>query len=364
MTSTGAVRLGELLSRLVITVAVPVPLRTSPEGTTSVQWIERHWYRLSALSIALLPLSLVFLVVVMVRRLLYRTRIVASEALPIPVIVVGNIAVGGTGKTPTVLWLTDVLLDAGYHPGIITRGYGGNERIQAVTSQTDTAIGGDEPVLLAQRSGCPVWTGGDRVAAARVLLAQHREVDVLISDDGLQHYRLKRDIEIAVVDGERGFGNGLLLPAGPLREPTGRLRSVDAVVVNGTTRLTLPRRHDMRLEGRTFVNLLNPLLQSTPDAFRGKVLHAVAGIGNPTRFFAHLTALDLSFTAHPFTDHHRFSPADLYFPDADAVLMTEKDAVRCAVIARENFWCLPVAAKVDSALADLILDRLKTRHGR
>jgi len=326
--------------------------------------IERHWYRLSALSIALLPLSLVFLVVVMVRRLLYRTRLLASEAVSVPVIVVGNISVGGTGKTPTVLWLTDLLLDAGFHPGIITRGYGGNERIQAVTSQTDTAMAGDEPVLLAQRSGCPVWTGRDRVAAARALLAQHREVDVLISDDGLQHYRLKRDIEIAVVDGERGFGNGLLLPAGPLREPVGRLHSVAAVIVNGATRLTLPHRHDMRLEGRTFVNLLNPLLQSSPEAFRGKVLHAVAGIGNPMRFFMHLTALDLSFTAHPFTDHHRFSAADLDFPDADAVLMTEKDAVKCAAIARENFWCLPVEAKVDSALADLILDRLKTRHGR
>ena len=247
-----------------------------------MQWIERHWYRLSALSDRPAAAESGF----------SSCGDGAAPALPHQ-----DCCERSTAHTcdrgrqyrsrryrarrPRYSGSPIYLLDAGYHPGIITRGYGGNERIQAVTSQTDTAIAGDEPVLLAQRSGCPVWTGGDRVAAARVLLAQHREVDVLISDDGLQHYRLKRDIEIAVVDGERGFGNGLLLPAGPLREPTGRLRSVDAVVVNGTTRLTLPRRHDMRLEGRTFVNLLNPLLQSTPEAFRGKVLHAVAGIGNP-----------------------------------------------------------------------------------
>jgi len=329
-----------------------------------VHWIERHWYRLSALSIALLPLSFVFLAVVTVRRLLYRARLLASDQLPVPVIVVGNISVGGTGKTPLVLWLADALRDAGFHPGIITRGYGGNEEVQAVAPDADTALAGDEPVLLAQRSRCPVWTGRNRVAAARGLLAHHREVNVLISDDGLQHYRLRRDIEIAALDGERGVGNGLMLPAGPLREPIRRLRSMDGVVVNGTTRLTPPHRYGMHLEGRRFVNLLNPVVQFAPGAFRGKTLHAVAGIGNPQRFFAHLAALDLTFTAHPFPDHHRFCAADLHFPDADAVLMTEKDAVKCIGFARENFWFLPVEAKVDSALADLILDKLKARHGR
>ena len=329
-----------------------------------MHWIERHWYRLSALSIALLPLSFVFLAVVMVRRLLYRVRFLASEQLPVPVIVVGNISVGGTGKTPLVLWLADLLLSSGFHPGIITRGYGGNEEIQAVPPEADTAFAGDEPVLLAQRSRCPVWTGRSRIAAARALLAHHGEVDVLISDDGLQHYRMQRQIEIVVVDGARGFGNKLLLPAGPLREPVGRLSSVDAVVINGATRLSLPHGHGMHFEGRRFVNLVDPVIQFTAEAFRGKRLHAVAGIGNPQRFFAHLSALGLTCVAHAFPDHHRYSAADLHFPNADAVLMTEKDAVKCAAFARENFWFLPVEAKVDSALADLILDRLETRNGR
>jgi tetraacyldisaccharide 4'-kinase len=323
--------------------------------------VDHHWFRLSWLSILLLPLALVFAATTAARRLLYRTRVLKSERLPVPVIVVGNIIAGGAGKTPLVLWLVDLLIHAGHRPAIITRGYFGAEDIQEVPADADAARAGDEPVLLARRSRCPVWTGRDRAAAGRALLAHHPEVDVLVSDDGLQHYRLARDIEIAVVDGELRFGNGLMIPAGPLREPRRRLRSVDAVVVNGGSAAGLPHAVGMRLTGATFVNLRNPGMTRRAEEFAGMSLHAVAGIGNPRRFFATLSDLGLRFAAHAFSDHHAFRPGELDFPDAQAVLMTEKDAVKCAAFAREHFWFLPVEAVVDAALGELLLDRLRTR---
>jgi tetraacyldisaccharide 4'-kinase len=220
-------------------------------------------------------------------------------------------------------------------------------------------------VLLARRSRCAVWIGRDRVAAARALLAANPECDVIVCDDGLQHYRLQRDFEIVVLDGNRGLGNGLPLPAGPLREGAARLRSVDAVVINGPgdTALRIASRFDMSLEGSHFHNLLNPGHVAAASDFQGRRLHAVAGIGNPLRFFEHLQRLGLSFTAHAFPDHHSFAPADLEFEDADEVIMTEKDAIKCQRFARENQWALPVDAAVDPELGQLILNRLKSRHG-
>jgi tetraacyldisaccharide 4'-kinase len=220
---------------------------------------------------------------------------------------------------------------------------------------------GDEPVLLAQRSGCPVWIGADRAAAARALLTAHPACDVLLSDDGLQHYRLARDVEIAVIDAERGLGNGWLLPAGPLREPASRLDEVDAVVVHGETPggvAPRPARCRMRLHGAEFHNLLNPGHRVGPGHFRHARLHAIAGIGNPARFFRHLQQLGLAFAAHPFPDHHPFTAADLAFDDADAILMTEKDAVKCRPYANEKCWALRVDAAVDAALGRLVLDKL------
>jgi tetraacyldisaccharide 4'-kinase len=262
-----------------------------------------------------------------------------------------------------VLWLAELLAGAGYRPGIVTRGYGGSEDVQEVPDDADPARAGDEAVLLAQRSRCPVWAGRDRVAAGRALLRHHPDVNVIISDDGLQHYRLARDIEIVVIDGERRFGNGMLLPAGPLREPRRRLRSVDAVAVNGGSLDGLPHAFGMRLTGEVLVNLKNRVLVRLPRDFAGVTLHAIAGIGNPQRFFGTLVDLGLQFAAHAFPDHYAFRPEDLELPGAEAVLMTEKDAVKCAAFAREHFWFLPVEARVDTALGDLILDRLKTRHG-
>ncbi|MBI5658706.1 MAG: tetraacyldisaccharide 4'-kinase [Nitrosomonadales bacterium] len=320
-------------------------------------WLEQHWYRITPTHLLLLPASLVFRLAVALRRALYRCGILAAEKLPVPVIVVGNITVGGSGKTPLTLWLAQLLLDNGWHPGIISRGYGGTSTVaQAVPPSGDPGVAGDEAVLMAQRNLCPVWVGRDRPAVARALLRDHPDCDVLLSDDGLQHYRLRRDLEIAVVDGVRRFGNGLLLPAGPLREPPSRLARVDAVAVNGGTAAT--GEFGMQLQGARFHNLLNPDAGAQAADFQGLRLHAIAGIGHPERFFAHLKSLGLTVRAHPFPDHHRYAPNDIDFAGADAIFMTEKDAVKCAAFAGKKCWVLRVDARPDPALAQLILERI------
>ncbi len=330
-----------------------------------MRWLEPYWYRIAPLHLVLWPLSQVFAALAALRRLLYRAGALAVTRLPVPVIVVGNINVGGTGKTPLVIWIIQLLRENGYHPGIVCRGYDGSAGTpQRVAAGSDPAVVGDEAVLLARRCGCPVWVGARRVAAARALLAAHPECDAMISDDGLQHYALARDVEIAVIDGGRGFGNGMLLPAGPLREPLQRLDRVDALVVNGAAlfpRTLLPAgtpAFDMTLGGRTFYDLLNPARQAGPEHFTGQRVHAVAGIGNPRRFFDHVRELGIAFTGHPFPDHHAFEAADLACADADAVLMTEKDAVKCERFGSAKLWALRIDAEVDLALGELILRKL------
>ncbi len=332
------------------------------------------WTQFTALSLLLMPVSWLYGAVVALRRALYIAGILRCERLPVPVIVVGNISVGGTGKTPLVLWLADYLLTSGFKPGIISRGYrqsgstSADHTPRAVGAGDDPERCGDEPVLLARRSGCPVWVGADRVAAARALLAAHPQCDVILSDDGLQHYRLARDVEIAVVDGMRRFGNCLLLPAGPLREPLSRLDSVDAVVIRrddrppDTSGGRPAPRFVMRLEAGTFRNLLH--MQTVVDAghFRGQQVHAAAGIGNPDHFFNSLKELGVAFTAHPFPDHHAYTQADLAFADGNAVVMTEKDAVkyeRFPEDATKNCWALGVTAHVDFGLGNLIIRRIE-----
>jgi tetraacyldisaccharide 4'-kinase len=274
--------------------------------------------------------------------------------------VVGNISVGGTGKTPLVLWLVEFLAARGIRPGIVSRGYGGDgNEPRAVLRGGDPRRYGDEPVLLAQRADCPVWVGVDRAAAARALLGAHPECAAIVSDDGLQHYRLHRDMEIAVIDGEQGLGNGLMLPAGPLREAASRLKSVDAAVVNGPMHeiYAAPNTFGMRIDGREFRNLLNPAHVVGPEHFQRMRVAAIAGIGNPSRFFAHLRTLGLDFEPHPFPDHHPFTEEELP-RDADAVLMTEKDAVKCVAFASEKHWALRVDAEPDAALGELVLEKL------
>lgn len=327
-----------------------------------MHWLQQHWYRITPLHLVLLPVSLVFRLLSGIRRTLYRSGIMVSEKPPVPVIVVGNINVGGSGKTPLTLWLAQQLLDNGWHPGIISRGHGGTATApQAVHHSSDPAITGDEAVLMAQRKLCPVWIGHDRPAAAHELLRAHPECDVILSDDGLQHYRLQRDVEIAVVDGARRFGNGFLLPAGPLREPPSRLNEVDAVVVNGG--IIVGNEYRMQLHGECFYNLLNPETSAQAADFQGLRLHAIAGIGHPERFFAHLGKLGLTVQPHPFPDHHRYTPGDIAYSDADAVLMTEKDAVKCNAFANERCWVLRVDAQLDPAPTQHILERI-TPHGR
>jgi tetraacyldisaccharide 4'-kinase len=327
-----------------------------------VHWLEQYWYRLTPWHLLLLPFSLLFGILASLRRFLYLSHLLPVIKLPVSVIVIGNITAGGTGKTPLVIWLANFLQEEGFKPGIVSRGYGGsNIGPLGVTPKSSAAVVGDEPVLLARRCCCPVWVGRNRAATAIALLAAHPECNVVVSDDGLQHYRLYRDVEIAAVDGERKFGNGLLLPAGPLRELVGRLKSVDAVVVHDREQAAGTRAgsFDMRLAGETFYNLLNPDFKASAADLRGKKTYAVAGIGNPQRFFRRLQALGLTVAARPFPDHYPYQAEDLYAPDAEAIIMTEKDAVKCQTFADEKYWVLAVDALIPRELGLLISEKLR-----
>ncbi|MFA6922029.1 MAG: tetraacyldisaccharide 4'-kinase [Gallionella sp.] len=323
--------------------------------------LEHYWYRNSPLHLILLPVSWLFGMLCALRRTLYRGHILKSYALPVPVVVIGNISVGGTGKTPLTLAIAQQLIDCGRRPVIISRGFGGTTEQQPVTSSSTAQQTGDEPLLMAGRGICPVWVGRDRVATARLALQSHPQCDVVLCDDGLQHYRLQRDMEIAVVDGVRRFGNGHLLPAGPLREPVSRLKSVDAVVVNGGS--AAPGQYAMHLSGEIFYNLTDPSLTATARDLQHLRLHAVAGIGHPQRFFDHLTSLGLTVTPHAFPDHHPYLESDLCFDECDALLLTEKDAVKCTPFADESFRVLRVDALIDPALIAHILRKIAL-HGR
>jgi tetraacyldisaccharide 4'-kinase len=322
------------------------------------------WYRRSPLAYLLSPLAIVYRGITALRRSLYRRGLLTRTRLGVPVIVVGNITVGGTGKTPLTLWLAQQLAAYGRIPGVVCRSYSASARTAApVAHDDDPGVRGDEAVLLAARLSCPIWSGPDRAATARALLAAHREVDVIVSDDGLQHYALERDCEIALIDAARAFGNGLALPAGPLREPRSRLRSVDAVVLNGDAAVVgLPGGvpvYRMSLEGDRLRQVVNPAVSAAPSSFAGKRIAAVAAIGNPQRFFARLRALGLAFEAHAFPDHHAYRAADLTLPDADIVLMTEKDAIKCARFRDARMWVLPVSAKLSGELLQLVLARIE-----
>ena len=316
----------------------------------------KFWYHRGAMAWLLWPLSLVFLFFSVSRKVLFKIHFLPSEHPGIPVIVVGNITAGGTGKTPLVIWIAEFLRSKGWSPAIVSRGYGGRgTEPRAATIASEAAEVGDEPILLSRRGGCPVWVGADRLAVIRRLRAKHEEVNVLILDDGLQHYKLRRDIEIAVVD-SRGVGNGFLLPAGPLREPAWRLRTVDAVVANGFSR---PKAFAMKLEGDTLHRMTDSNDRRQAAAFAGQKVHAVAGIGDPNRFFLHLVKLGLKPAPHPFPDHHSFTAAELDFGADAQVVMTEKDAVKLRRAARPNWWVLPVTARLDPSFGDWLLGKLK-----
>jgi tetraacyldisaccharide 4'-kinase len=323
--------------------------------------LQRYWYSINLIAILLWPLSLLFCVMVMARRLAYRWGILKSRRVAVPVIIVGNISVGGNGKTPLAIRLVEILREAGYRPGVVSRGYGGTAREwpQRVKPDSNPREVGDEPVLLARRCQCPVVVDPDRVAAVQTLLADH-DCNVVIADDGLQHYRLARDIEIAVID-STCLGNSACLPAGPLREPLSRLRSVDFVVGHDSSG---HGKYVMTLVGERAVNLVDPYITCALTSFGSSLVHAVAGIGNPERFFNYLEARGIRIEQHAFLDHHNYEAADLDFDDQLPVLMTEKDAVKCRTLAQDRFWYVPVRAQLDPGLERQLLIRLARLTGK
>jgi len=318
--------------------------------------LEKAWYRGSIFLWLLLPFSLLFWLLSRCRRYCYKSGIKTSHKVDAPVIVVGNISVGGNGKTPLVLRLADWLKQQGYQPGILSRGYGGKapQYPYTVTAHSTAQQVGDEPVLIRQRLDCPLVVDPDRVRGARYLIDKHR-CDIIICDDGLQHYRLKRDIEIVVMDGQRRLGNGLLLPMGPLREGKWRLQQVDFVVVNGGS--TEGDQVLMSLEPGRLVNVKYPNKSRSINDFKHQPVTAAAGIGNPERFFDLLKAKQLKLQQTlSFVDHHMFKAEDL---PQSTVLMTEKDAVKCQAFAFDDWWYLPVTAKLSEQFRQNLLQRLK-----
>lgn len=319
--------------------------------------LQHRWYDLSASPARwALPLASLYGAVVAVRRGLYRKGWLRSRHLPVPVIVVGNIVAGGAGKTPLVIALVEMLRSLGWKPGVVSRGYGGSARgPQLLGARPDPFVAGDEPALIAIRTGVPVAIGADRPAAAKLLT--HQGVDVLVADDGLQHYALARHIEICVIDGRRRLGNGRLLPAGPLREPASRLHEVDFVVCNGGE--AQAGEIPMRLVLAHAVRVDDSAISKPLAGFPGSKVHAVAGIGHPSRFFESLRAVGMEPIEHAFPDHHRYAPADLDFGDELPVLMTEKDAVKCRAFAKQNWWSVPVTAQLPESFLDAVAARLQ-----
>lgn len=325
-------------------------------------WVVEHWYKASLLGLCLLPLSLLYEGAVRCRKKLYGRGWLTTCSLTVPVIVVGNITVGGTGKTPLIIWLAKFLKEAGYRPGIISRGYGGQSQQwpQRVNADSDPKMVGDEALLIAILTACPMAVAPFRADAGRLLLKE-TDCDVILSDDGLQHYALNRDIEIAVIDGERRFGNGYCLPAGPLREPITRLNDVDFIVVNGEK--SEEYEFSMRMEGDCAVNLVTGQRKVLQE-FAAGGCHAVAGIGNPGRFFKQLESEGLACITHAFPDHHPFQSKDIEFGDGLPVLMTEKDAVKCSHYVGIQHWSIPVTAVPEAGFAERLINLLREKYGR
>lgn len=318
------------------------------------------WQQKTGLARFLRPLSWLYCSIVFIRRVAYRLHIKKTNKLAVPVIVVGNLTVGGTGKTPLVIWVAGFLKEQGYKPGIICRGYGGKARHwpQQVRPDSDPVATGDEAVLISRRTGCPMAAGPERISAGEELLHYHPECDVIISDDGLQHYAMARDIEIAVIDGSRRFGNEFCLPAGPLREPVKRIEKVDLVVTNG---IAAKDEYAMQYKAGEVCNLLDESQCKPLDEFKGKPIYAMAGIGNPDRFFSQLDEQGMTVVPHAFSDHQAYQAEDLEFEENYPVIMTEKDAVKCRRYAGEQHWYIPITADLQESFGKDLLALLKEK---
>lgn len=329
------------------------------------QWLENIWYNKGAGKILLLPVTALYCAVNSFKRWKNTDN---KTKLPCPVIVVGNIAIGGTGKTPLAIHIVKLLQKSGYKPAIITRGYGGKATRwpQSVTAESDPRLVGDEAVLMAINTHVPVYAGADRMLSIDKLTKMH-DCDIIVSDDGMQHYKMPRDIQIAVIDGARMLGNGWCLPAGPLRERKQRLDYCDFVVINGEPNFeeepkdqTIKQYFGMKLNGTALVNLATEQQKPLAD-FKNETVQVITGIGNPQRFFNALEHSGLSIKTSSFPDHHNFSASDLQFDDVDdntAIVMTEKDAVKCKQFATENYWYLPVKAQMEVDFDESLLKLL------
>jgi tetraacyldisaccharide 4'-kinase len=333
--------------------------------------LTRLWYGEQAEAAPILRcLSWVYAAVVRVRSAAYAAHWLSSQRVGKPVIVVGNLTVGGTGKTPLVAWLAQRLTRLGLRVGIVSRGYGRSfDEPHLVDPDSSWREVGDEPLLLRRRTGCLTMVGRERVAAAKALVAHG--VDVIVADDGLQHLQLARDCEIVVIDGLRGFGNGRLLPAGPLREPGSRLRHADITVVNGraehrSLQQKLPSDAaavTMEMAGGNACRIDSGAPERPLESFRDQRVHAVAGIGNPSRFFRDLRERGIDVVEHPFADHYPFEAHDLEFGDTLPVLMTEKDAVKCRELASPRLWFVPIVAQFEEAQERELLQRVLRKTG-
>jgi len=327
------------------------------------QYLENIWYNNSAGKYALLPLTLLYCFISTLRR--WKQECQRPQTEDIPIIVVGNISVGGTGKTPLVVHIVKQLQQAGYSPAIISRGYKGKakEWPQHVTATTPPHLVGDEPVLLATQTHVPIVVGPNRNINIRCLL-NHHSCNIIVSDDGLQHYKMPRAIEVIVIDAIRGFGNGWCLPAGPLREPPKRLGEGDFCVINADNNqhnfaIQHPNRYAMHLQGDVLINLSNAK-QIPLTSLAEQTVHAVTGIGHPQRFFCHLENAGLKLLTHSFADHHNFQKEDMNFQQNYPIIMTEKDAVKCRKFQSENCWYLPVKAQLSTGFTAALLARLNT----
>ncbi|KAF7766318.1 tetraacyldisaccharide 4'-kinase [Pseudoalteromonas undina] len=322
--------------------------------------IEQSWYKpFSLITLLLLPLSAIFGCVALVRKYCYEVGVFKPFVSNTPVIVVGNISVGGNGKTPFVLWLHDYLTAQGLSVGLISRGYGGQAAHYPllVTANTTTLEAGDEPVLLFNRLQCPLVVGPNRQQNIEMLNHQF-QLDVIISDDGMQHYKMARSIECCIVDSERKFGNGFLMPAGPLRETVSRLNSVDLVIENGS-------EHEFSY--RLQPSIIKRVADNTEITTAIETAHAVSAIGNPQRFEASLKAQGIALlSTHHFRDHYAYTANDFAQFGEDCVLMTEKDAVKCRDFAKPNWYYLPVDAQPTAAVINtlnLLLKEKGIHHG-
>jgi len=326
--------------------------------------IDSLWYQQNWLSCLLLPFTWCYRLIIFLRCFFYQIGIFKTYHSPIPIIVVGNITVGGTGKTPLVIWLVDFLCQHGFQPAVISRGYKAKCTTfpHQITKDDSAEMVGDEALLIAKHCKCPVMISPKRVTAVKKLLA-NKTCNIIVSDDGLQHYALGRDIEIAVIDGARRFGNGFCLPTGPLREPQKRLNTVDFVVINGKT-ATKETGYKMQLQPIGFYDLKAPDTIQPPKLLHNQTVHAVAGIGNPERFFQTLRDLKIKLIPHPFPDHHDFSPRDLEFGDEKIIVMTEKDAVKCGDFTSDKIkpkiLVLKVAAEMNQEFGINLMRKLQS----